>query len=350
MTHPSTGDMAINTSLLDVSVNTELDTNLSISDPSFLNPSSGQSGSKQLAPPSTMDASDQMQEITTRSEPLNQSPQPKNSTPIQHLPTRETYNAWASVYDTDGNILQAIDDLSLSTLLPEFLTQVLSSSSSSTLNILDLGCGTGRNTAKLLTYPWPTDKLVNVHGVDFSRKMLDIAERKLRGAKEQWSPSIHKLGLECTDAFNDDSGNEVFFPALQLHAIISTLVAEHIPLETYFRALAELLPREGSCALITNMHQEMGQLSQAGFVTSEGVKIRGTSYVHSVEDMMEEAMRWGFEVLGVNERRVEKGDLGKGGIGKRGEKWVKLGVNVWFGIVLKRIGSGGKEGGGGGMK
>ena len=32
---------------------------------------------------------------------------------VQNISTQDAYNQWASVYDTDGNMLQAIDDLEL---------------------------------------------------------------------------------------------------------------------------------------------------------------------------------------------------------------------------------------------
>jgi len=100
--------------------------------------------------------------------------------PTSYLPTVATYDAWASVYDTDGNILLAVDDMELETLLPSFFTELLNNRKNEKyLRILDLGCGTGRNTMKILTYPWPEDIHVSIVGIDASSGMLDIARRKL---------------------------------------------------------------------------------------------------------------------------------------------------------------------------
>lgn len=78
--------------------------------------------------------------------------------------------------------------------------------------------------------------------------------------------------------------------------------------------------------------------SQAGFVNVAGVKVRGASFVHSVEDMRLAAGRAGFEVLGVREREVREGDVigEEARVGRRGRKWV--GVRVWVGMVVRKVG------------
>ena len=117
-------------------------------------------------------------------------------------------------------------------------------------------------------------------------------------------------------------------------AVISTLVLEHIPLTDYFSTLACLLVK-GGYALVTNMHSEMGNMSQAGFVNEQGVKVRGKSFAHTVEETREEARRAGFEMLQCRERKVQKQDLVNGVVGERGGKWV--GVKVWYGLLLRKI-------------
>jgi len=87
--------------------------------------------------------------------------------------------------------------------------------------------------------------------------------------------------------------------------------------------------------VITNMHAEMGRKSQAGFMDEEtGSKVQGESFVYEVEEVLEEARRWGFELVGdVGERGVGLEDLETSVVGERGKKWV--GVKCWFGMVLK---------------
>jgi SAM-dependent methyltransferase len=234
-------------------------------------------------------------------------------------------------------MLQAIDGLELSILLPKFLAQVKSSTAPPEISVLDLGCGTGRNTAKLLTYPWPARTPIRITGLDFSSAMLDIAAKKLSSVAND-SAKERVLQLECCDCFPTASNRSASpFPAVtglkQQDAIISTLVLEHIPLSSFFATLSSLLV-PSSLALLTNMHADMGQRSQAGFVNADGVKVRGESYIYTVEETVQAAQEAGFEVVDVREREVRRADMEGGFVGKRGWKWV--GIKVWFAVVLRK--------------
>ncbi|KAH7113883.1 S-adenosyl-L-methionine-dependent methyltransferase [Dendryphion nanum] len=261
---------------------------------------------------------------------------PKTSTPVQHIPTQEAYNQWASIYDSDGNMLQSMDDIEIEWLLPTLLARVLITQSGS-LNLLDLGCGTGRNTAKLLSYAWPKDRKVNIVALDFSEGMLNIAAKKLTSIpRDAANVTLRLEKCDCFPTVHDPSASPL--PAVQnlqlVDAITSTLVLEHIPLRDYFSTLASLVVKDG-LALVTNMHSEMGRISQAGFINEQGVKVRGESYAYTPEETVEEAKKAGFEVLELKERKMEKRDVESGLVGERGLKWV--GINVWYGLLLKKI-------------
>ena len=84
------------------------------------------------------------------------------------------------------------------------------------------------------------------------------------------------------------------------------------------------------------MHADMGRISQAGFLDEDtGEKIRGDSFIYEIEEILEEARKWGFILEGeVQEREVREEDVGEGRLlGKRGRKWVS--IKVWFGMVLR---------------
>lgn len=232
--------------------------------------------------------------------------------PIRYLPTTTAYNLWASIYDTDNNFLQVLDTLEMKTLLPTLLTQI---SAPPPWTLIDLGCGTGRNTAALLAVPD-----ARVVGLDASPQMLEVARSRL-------DPS--RLTLDVFDLLATPP------PRLQAHAVISTLVLEHLPIPSFFRATARLL-RPGGHLLVTNMHSKMGAISQAGFMDPRtGEKVRPTSYAHRVEDVVSGARECGFEVVGeVREREVDA-QLSER-LGPRAKKWV--GVTVWFGVVFSLTG------------
>jgi SAM-dependent methyltransferase len=285
---------------------------------------------------------------------------PNVTMPTRYIPTVSAYNAWASVYDTDGNILQAIDDLDLETMLPSFISNVLSSTTEPkkllhrSLSILDIGCGTARNTLKILRHQWPENTNVKLVGVDASTNMLALAEEKLRTAsKEQVAAgrsNIPEFQLLEHDFLNPENArNAPILPAqwtkaaqandeadLTFDAVISTLVLEHFPLNTFF-SLVRTLSRPGGFVLLTNMHPDMGARSQAGFVETDQqgrrVKVRGNSWVHGVVETVDEANTQGFDVVGsVRETEVKEGMIEM--LGERGRKWV--GTSVWYGMVLRR--------------
>ncbi|KAI2620845.1 putative methyltransferase [Xylaria nigripes] len=242
---------------------------------------------------------------------------------IRYLPTNEAYDKWADVYDSDGNFLQALDDMELKTLFPRFLSAV---KSPKPWRMVDLGCGTGRNTALLLGIPE-----AEIIALDASKGMLEVARTRLRGAGRG-------LRLEIFDMLAT-SATPAFVPAHTADGVISTLVVEHVPLPTFFAHVARLL-RPGGVLLLTNMHSQMGGISQAGFVdVATGEKIRPTSHAHTVEDVVLEARRHGLEVetdeqsVGIVERAVDEDMVATLGI--RSGKWVS--ITCWFGGIFRKM-------------
>ena len=66
--------------------------------------------------------------------------------------TAECYDAWSNTYDSDGNILQLLDDIGF-----EEIAQPLLNSIDQDVRkpiCCELGCGTGRNTKKILNAGW----------------------------------------------------------------------------------------------------------------------------------------------------------------------------------------------------
>lgn len=363
MTQPNTVNMTFDTSLIDLSQpHPSLNASFSTTESEPSDAGYPQPTTQTIKTPILSQDSDCLGQSESQDTPKQSQVQaftataPKPSTPVQHMPTQEAYDAWASVYDADGNMLQAIDDLELSTLLPELVSRALESSSpsaiNSALNIIDLGCGTGRNTAKLVSYPWPNQvSSVHITGLDFSRGMLDVAAQKL----EALCPSSSRAGLsliytlaqcDCFPTVANPSASPIPVPVPATNqnrentlspadALLSTLVLEHVPLSAYFTTLSALV-KPGGIALVTNMHDEMGRMSQAGFVNKDGVKVKaGKSFIHSLQEVVDEAGKCGFEVLVNREREVRMSDVEKGDVGNRGLKWV--GVRVWYGVLLRRI-------------
>jgi SAM-dependent methyltransferase len=241
-----------------------------------------------------------------------------------YLPTTDAYNLWAKVYDSDGNFLQALDTIEMKTVFPRVLSEVRSGSVDGKLmKLIDLGCGTGRNTVALLGVEG-----AEVVALDASEGMLDVARKRLNevlaGRQDQG-----RLRFEVFDLLSEPNAAS----DLSADAIISTLVIEHIPCDNFFAHVSRML-RKGGVLCLTNMHADMGRLSQAGFVDETGRKVRPVSYAHSVEEVVESAKKYGLELIGeVAERRVTE-DL-VGALGERSRKYV--GVMVWFGGLWRKV-------------
>lgn len=256
------------------------------------------------------------------------------------------------IYDTDGNFLQRLDTIEMRTLLPQFIDRVSkrfqpsppqteSEAKTTRPSLVDLGCGTGRNTIQLLSTLSTANKATSfsVIGLDASRKMLDVARAT---TCEYVSKSATQTDVELgiLDLLQPELSKTQLPSSLcesGAVGVISTLVLEHIPLERFFAAAAGIM-RSGAYLLVTNMHAEMGMRSQAGFTDERGVKVRPTSYCHAIPDVLDAAVQAGFEVEevvgagsgGVVVRGVDEelGDV----LGARAKKWV--GVRVWFGVCF----------------
>ena len=168
--------------------------------------------------------------------------------------------------------------------------------------------------------------------------MLAVARRRYEERlAARVTPDSHtaNLVLEVYDMLADEATAPVPEVAKEADAVVSTLVMEHLPLNVYFEVASGLL-KPGGLFLLTNMHPDMGAVSQAGFVDSRsGEKIRPVSYAHVIEDVVNEASRWKFDVVGqVREREARVSDVEHGGVGNRAMKWI--GINIWFGMILRR--------------
>ncbi|KAB8346115.1 hypothetical protein FH972_023163 [Carpinus fangiana] len=332
---------------------------------------------------------------------------------IDYLPNVEAYDKWAASYDSDGNILQAIDTLALQTsLFPALLKHIAPPFALATgqanpdpLRIIDLGCGTGRATLTLLgalssQSPQPQDgsmvcqaaardlirqmgfnhtraqtlrsstPTVHIIGLDASPGMLSVAQRRVAP-----HTFLANLGLAVTVEFREYDVRSSTLDIQPVQAAVSTLVMEHLELPLFFAQLSKcILP--GGFAVVTNMHSDMGRVpptmamvaaasesagppsarqalapTGAGFLDPvTGNKIRAAvDYVHTIPDVLAAARHAGFEIAPgteVEQIKVEDwmferrfvGSFEKQGpplLGQRGRKW--MGINVWFGIVLRRV-------------
>jgi SAM-dependent methyltransferase len=248
-----------------------------------------------------------------------------NPPSIRYLPTTAAYDLWAEHYDHDSNFLQALDTREMKTLFPQLLEALPPVTTQRKL--VDLGCGTGRNTVALLGV-----EDAKVEAVDASPKMLDVARERIAKALKASGRDVGEVEFGVVDLLASREPPELVRGA---DAVISTLVLEHIPCDVFFGHVAQML-KPGGMLLMTNMHSEMGGISQAGFVDPKtGEKIRPTSYAHTVEETIKAAEQAGLEVVGeVSEKGVDESLVQA--LGPRSRKWV--GIKCWYGGLFRKVG------------
>jgi 2-polyprenyl-3-methyl-5-hydroxy-6-metoxy-1,4-benzoquinol methylase len=198
--------------------------------------------------------------------------------PVEVLSTRDGYDRWAAVYDTDGNPLTALEEPWMDRLVGEVRG----------LKVLDVGCGTGRHAVQFARAG------AEVEALDFSAAMLEKARTKAEGL----SIRFHTHDLAARFPFADAAFDRV----------ICSLVLEHIgDLPGIFREMHRVCRPTGHI-VVSNMHPAMMlQGVQARFHDSQtGREIRPASCPHQVSDYVIGAIKAGLTVDHLSEHAVDE--------------------------------------------
>ena len=184
----------------------------------------------------------------------------------------KAYNSWSAQYDTNDNKTRDLEALSLQKILQ----------GKSFKHCLEIGCGTGKNTAWLLTI---CDQIT---AIDLSKGMLDIAKNKIQSDK------VNFIEVDIT--------NDWTF-ANQTYDLVSfSLMLEHIEdLDAVFQKLAKVSDT-GTRVYIGELHpfkQYAG--SKARFETETGTQVV-TCFNHHVTDFIEAANTSGFHLIQIDEQ------------------------------------------------
>jgi malonyl-CoA O-methyltransferase len=209
---------------------------------------------------------------------MTQEPTTPAATASEVLPTRTGYDRWASIYDTDGNPLVALEEPLVERLLGDVRR----------LSVLDVGCGTGRHALRLAAAG------AVVHALDFSPAMLHQARQKAGAEKVAFQ--IHDLSEPLP------------FPAGNFDRIVCGLVIDHIAdLRGLFRELQRVC-RSSGCVVVSVMHPAMMLRGvQARFrEPGSGREIRPASHPHQLSDYVLAAAQAGFAFDHLSEHAVDE--------------------------------------------
>ena len=186
--------------------------------------------------------------------------------------TQQAYNIWSEQYDTNENKTRDLEAISVR----EHITRQGFES------CLEIGCGTGKNTAWLIT------QAKQVLAVDLSEEMLAKAKKKIN------SPKVTFIQADITKDWSFTGGN-------QFDLATFSLVLEHIEnLDAIFAQLKKVMQPNGM-VYIGELHPfKQYNGSKARFETSEGVQIVNC-FNHHITDFTEAARNNGFELITIQE-------------------------------------------------
>lgn len=183
----------------------------------------------------------------------------------------KSYNSWAEQYDTNENKTRDLDKKATIETLSKYEFD----------NVIELGCGTGKNTEWLIT------KAKSVIGLDFSGEMLNKAKRKIISDKIKFLQTDLKDVWPVENNFAD--------------LITCSLTLEHIEdLNPIFNQ-AYLKQKTGGRFFISELHparQYAG--SKAKYETETGAKELEV-YVHHLSDYLSASKQSNYRLIELNE-------------------------------------------------
>ena len=183
----------------------------------------------------------------------------------------KAYDSWSQQYDANSNKTRDLDKEATIETLSKYKFA----------NVLELGCGTGKNTE------WLIAEAENVIGLDFSQGMLDKAAQKINSEKVTFKRADLNKTWDIEDKFAD--------------LITCSLILEHIEnLDFIFNQAYLKLKPEGKY-FISELHpfkQYSG--SKARYETAEGTEELEV-FVHHITEFTNCAAKNGFKLLELKE-------------------------------------------------
>jgi ubiquinone/menaquinone biosynthesis C-methylase UbiE len=184
---------------------------------------------------------------------------------------REAYNSWSETYDS---VINKTRDLEAKALRESLKF-------SEPLEILEIGCGTGKNTIWLMT------KARHLIGADFSAEMLTRAKEKITSEKVEFC----EFDLREKWDFAENS----------FDLITCSLALEHIENIEFVFAEANRVLRRGGLFYIGELHPfKQYQGSKARFETGTGV-FELECYIHNISEYFAAAKRNDLECREIRE-------------------------------------------------
>jgi len=193
---------------------------------------------------------------------------------------QKAYNEWSHTYDTDWNLTRDLDGQ----ILREELADLRFKS------VLEIGCGTGKNTAFLAQIG------EYIHALDFSEGMIEKAREKVKAENVRFSMADLTQKWPCEDWVYD--------------LIVCNLVLEHIEDLSFIFSEAFRVMKARGKFLIHELHPfRQYEGKKARFDREMGVT-EIPAYVHHISDFVNTAAEHGWTFIKLREHWHEQ-DQGK---------------------------------------
>ena len=180
---------------------------------------------------------------------------------------KDDYNTWAHQYDKNINTTRDLDTIVTKNSLSKI----------DFFKVLELGCGSGKNTEWLIT---KADRLV---GLDFSKNMLDLARKKIKN---------DKVTFINTDINKNWPVNDNSFDLATIN-----LTLEHIEtLDHVFNSLFMKLTPGGKC-FVCELHPKKQLSGSRAQFEENGTEVVLDVFQHSKQDYIQNAEKAGFNLL-----------------------------------------------------
>lgn len=183
----------------------------------------------------------------------------------------KAYNIWASQYDSNLNLTRDLDKKCTIETLKNLDFK----------NVLELGCGTGKNTE------WLLNKAERIIGLDFSQEMLHKAKAKIFDKRVIFKKADLTKDWEIENNFVD--------------LITASLTLEHIKNLGHIFSQANLKLKKNGLFFISELHpfkQYSG--SKARYEMENGIKELEV-YIHDISEYIDTAKNNGFQLIELKE-------------------------------------------------
>ena len=179
------------------------------------------------------------------------------------------YNVWANVYDTQANATRDLDARTLQSQEPSLFRG----------DVLEIGCGTGKNTE------WLAPRARSLLALDGSEEMLKRARER--------------PGTQHVQFLQHDLRQPWPTPSAAHDTVTCNLVLEHIEQLSFIFSEARRVLRPGGCFFVCELHPfRQLQGKQAHFVHPETGSLQNVrSHLHDTSDYLNAAVAAGLVLV-----------------------------------------------------